>query len=78
MGQSLTDHVTTQLRIELARRNMTTAQLAAKLGVSDMWVSRRLRGKTPIHLADLERLARAFDIPVTSFFAKSDQPAGVQ
>lgn len=62
MSDALTDRVRMRLRVEMAKRNLNTTDLAAKLGVSDMWLSRRLRGKTEMHLGDLERLARALDL----------------
>jgi transcriptional regulator with XRE-family HTH domain len=51
----------------MARRELTAVKLADLLGVSDMWVIRRMRGKTQITMEDLERLAAALDVPVSSF-----------
>lgn len=59
MSDALGERVRLRLRIEMAKRQLNTTQLAALAGVSDMWVSRRLRGKTELHLGDLERLAKA-------------------
>jgi len=44
------------------------ADLAKALGVSQQTVSKKLRGECAIMLADLERLAKKFSIPVTWFF----------
>lgn len=62
MSDALADRVRVRIRVEMAKRNLNTTELAAKAGVSDMWVSRRLRGKTEMHLGDLERLASALDL----------------
>lgn len=62
MSDALGERVRLRLRIEMAKRQLNTTQLAALAGVSDMWVSRRLRGKTELHLGDLEKLAKALGI----------------
>lgn len=62
MSDALTDRVRLRLRVEMAKRELNTTDLAAKAGVSDMWLSRRLRGKTEMHLGDLERLALALGV----------------
>jgi transcriptional regulator with XRE-family HTH domain len=59
----------------MARRELSKAKLAGQLGVSEMWVSRRMRGKTQITMEDLERLAAALDIPVASFLPTSARVA---
>jgi transcriptional regulator with XRE-family HTH domain len=62
MSDALADRVRLRIRIEMAKRDLNTTKLAGLLGVSDMWLSRRLRGKTELHLGDLERLAKALDM----------------
>lgn len=62
MSEPIADRVRLRLRIEMAKRQLNTTQLAALVGVSDMWVSRRLRGKTELHLGDLEKLAAALGV----------------
>lgn len=62
MSDALADRVRLRIRVEMAKQNLNTTDLASKAGVSDMWVSRRLRGKTEMHLGDLERLARALKL----------------
>lgn len=46
----------------MARKRWRQSQLAAKLGVSEVWVSRRLTGKTEISLEDLRLFADGFDV----------------
>lgn len=65
MSEGLATYVRAQLRAEMARREVTATQLAGRLNVSDMWVSRRLRGNTPIAIDELERIAQALDMPVS-------------
>ena len=38
--------------------------LARRIGVSDMWVSRRLTGQTLLGLDDVPRLAKALDVEI--------------
>lgn len=64
MRESLSDRVRLSLRVELARRNWNATQLAERVGVSDMWVSRRMRGLTDFTVSDLDRVADALDVPV--------------
>jgi transcriptional regulator with XRE-family HTH domain len=59
------------LRAVLARRNMTRRELADMLDENEMWVSRRLSGKTPISVDDLDRFAHALSVPMTDLLAAS-------
>jgi transcriptional regulator with XRE-family HTH domain len=58
----------------MGRQELTAQALARKLGVSEMWVSRRMRRKTQITLGDVELLAEALGVPVDRFL-RSDAPA---
>ena len=49
---------------ELGRQHV----LAKAMGISQQTVSKKLRGETAILLADLERIAKKFSVPVTWFF----------
>jgi transcriptional regulator with XRE-family HTH domain len=56
-----------EVRAEMGRQKISGAALAQTLGVSDMYVSRRLNGEVPFDLAELERVAAALSVPVTQF-----------
>ncbi len=71
MSQNLAEFARGQIRAEMARQELTTTQLAARLGVSDMWVSRRLRGVTDLELTELERIADALSLPVGIFLERA-------
>ena len=60
----LSELVGTEIKVMLLRRNMSGRRLAAKLGVSQTWLSSRLAGTTPIDLNDLDRIATAIGVPV--------------
>lgn len=47
----------------LERSGMTGRELARVLGVSPMWVSRRLSGKTAIRGIDAAVIRKALDVP---------------
>lgn len=59
---------------ELARTGMTRAALARALGHNEMWVSRRLVGRTRITVDELMRIADAIGVPVVSLLADPRAP----
>jgi len=61
---SLTERVAEEIRALLARRKMRQTQLARLMGVTDQWLSIRLRGIQPIDLNDLERMCAAMGVNV--------------
>jgi len=67
----LSVQVAEEIRAMLGRKRMSQAHLARALGVSAMWISDRLRGVQPIDLNDLERIARALQVPVGSLLPGS-------
>lgn len=75
MTQTLTQHVTAQLRAEMGRKDLTRAQLARLLAVSEVWIGRRLNGVVPITLDDLDRLAAGLDVTPESLLAGASAPA---
>ncbi len=54
----------------LARKMMTGADLAAAIGRSPMYVSRRVRGEVAFDLDDMERLAGVFGVEVSDLLPK--------
>lgn len=74
MTQTLADRVAGQMRAEMARRRITASELARRLGEVESWVRRRMQGRYAINITDLERIARALDLPV-SFFIQDDNEA---
>ena len=75
MRKSLAETVAAQVRAEMASQQRKSQSLAAELRVSDMWVSRRLRGRTAISLSDLERIATALGRPVDRFLPTPERAA---
>lgn len=69
----LSDAVGKEIRVLLLRRDMKQTELAAKMGVGEMWLSRRLRGAQEIGLNDLQRIAQALDVEATTLLPRSDE-----
>lgn len=67
--RTLADTAAAEVRAEMGRQRISAAALARSLGVSDMYLSRRLSGDEPIpfDLSEIERIAVALDVPVSNF-----------
>lgn len=68
---SLTEQVAEEIRALIARRRVRQSHLARKLGVSEQWISVRLRGVQPIDLNDLQRIAEALDVAVVDLLPET-------
>ena len=64
-SRTLSDRVAEEIRVMRARRLVKQSELAKLLDTNDQWLSVRLRGRQPIDLNDLERIAEALEIEVT-------------
>ncbi len=58
-----------------ARKNGSQFQLAASLGESESWLSRRVNGHIEFTEEDRERIAKALNYPVDWLFATPNPPA---
>lgn len=68
---SLQQQVAEEVRVQLARRRMTGRQLAELMSWSPMYVSRRLSGKLPFTVADLEAISRVLKVRVIELMPSS-------
>jgi transcriptional regulator with XRE-family HTH domain len=73
--RTLPELVAAEIRAELGRKAMTQTALARRLGVSDMWVSRRLSDGTSLEVGDLERIADVLNVAVVQFLPASERAA---
>ena len=62
MKSDRTATLAANLRAELARRGMRQGDLAAIWGLSEMSVSRRMNGTTPISADELQKASTAFGL----------------
>lgn len=69
MRSTYSDRVAAEVRAELGRQHKTQRELAEALGVSQVFVSRRLRGEVAFSLEELERIAEALDVPIIRLMA---------
>lgn len=57
----LSTYAISEIKALMGRRDLNKTEIAKRLGVSDMWVGRRLRGDIPIGLDELQRIATVLD-----------------
>jgi transcriptional regulator with XRE-family HTH domain len=69
------DDVAAEVRAHLARRRISGRRLAAQLGMTEPYLSRRLTGAVPFNVNDLSAIADYLELPVASFF---DAPEGAR
>jgi len=61
------DWVRANVKEAMELREWTQAEVAARLGVSQPWLSKRLTGTTPFQIEDLDALARIFGLSATEW-----------
>jgi len=69
---TLTELVAAQIRSLLGYRDMKPSELARQLGENDQWMSVRLKGRVPINLNDMHRIANALGVPVGQLMPPPD------
>lgn len=60
----LSTTVAAEFRAEMARQRISALKLSTRLGQSDFYVGRRLRGQVSMSLDDVEAFAQALGVPV--------------
>lgn len=59
---SLAQAVLVELHVEIARQQLSLADLARRAGMTSTALGRRLRGEVPLTLADVDALAAALHV----------------
>ena len=67
--------IAAEIRAEAARRNIGTATLAERTGMSPPTVSRKTNGHSQITVEDLFKFAAALDVPASTLIARADEHA---
>lgn len=62
------ERVAEEVRALLARKRISASRVAAALGWTDNYISRRLTAKTPFDVNDLDAIAGVLGVPITAFF----------
>jgi len=63
------------VRVALARRNMRQKELAERIGVKPAMLSHRLQGRTPLSLHEVDLIAGALDVPVSTLLEVTGEAA---
>jgi len=66
MTCSLAENVAAEIRAEMGRQRKSHEDLAQVLGIARSAVTVRLLGQRPFKLAEVERLAEYFGVPLSS------------
>jgi transcriptional regulator with XRE-family HTH domain len=61
-----------EVRAWLARRQISGRAAAAELGMTEIYLNRRLRGAVPFNVIDLGAIADLLGVPVTVFFEEPE------
>ncbi|MDG4796172.1 helix-turn-helix transcriptional regulator [Micromonospora sp. WMMD1082] len=64
---TLSQAVAAEIRAEMGRQQKSGRAVAEAMGVSHIYLSRRLTGKVSLTLADLEKVAAALGVPASTF-----------
>lgn len=65
--------VAKEVRVLLVRRDMKQSEMAARMGVTEMWLSRRLRGAQEIGVNDLAKMASVLSVEVGELLPRSNE-----
>ena len=71
---TITEGVSTEIRVLLARRDMSQRDLAERSGISQVAISRRMTGAIPWDLTELEAVANALDVPASVLIPRETEP----
>jgi transcriptional regulator with XRE-family HTH domain len=61
---TLTALVAAEIRAWMGRLDVRQSELARRMGENDQWLSTRLKGRTPIDINDLQRIAKGLGLGV--------------
>jgi len=69
----LREHVAEEIRVILARRKMSGAELARRTGIKQSTMSRRMTGETAFDMDDLEAISAVLGIEVGDLFVREER-----
>lgn len=61
---SLNASTAREVRAEMSRQGISQVELAKAIGIAQNSISRRLTGKVPFSLPEIESIAQVLDVPV--------------
>jgi transcriptional regulator with XRE-family HTH domain len=66
----LREHVAEEIRVILARKRMSGAELARRTGIKQSTISRRMTGETAFDMDDLEIIAEVLEVDVADLMPR--------
>lgn len=66
--------IATTIRVALAERNISRAELARRTGMDDSYLHRRMTGRPVFDADDLANIAAALDVPISSLLGDGTGP----
>lgn len=72
---TLTSLVAAEIRAQMGRLDVRQSELARRMGETDQWMSMRLKGRTPIDINELSRIAKALGLGVHQLLPSPDEAA---
>jgi transcriptional regulator with XRE-family HTH domain len=73
MTSTYVEPVLVEIKVWMARRDVTQVELAKRLGVAQSWVSKRLNGVVALTVEDMARIAVALNVPPWEFMRPAPQ-----
>ena len=58
------ERITEEIRVALARRKMSASELARRAGWGQGYIARRMDGRAPLSVDDLDRIAEVLDMSI--------------
>ena len=71
-GERLEAALATQIKVELAERNMDQKDLAAAMGIERATLNRYLKGHRSMPMATVFRVAKALELSPSELIARAD------
>jgi transcriptional regulator with XRE-family HTH domain len=65
--------VAAEVRAWMGRLGVRQSELARRMGESDQWLSMRLRGRTPLDINEMQRIAQALGVSVHDLLPPREQ-----
>ena len=75
MPHNVPAQIAANVRVELARHNMRQKELAERIEMKPALLSHRLQGRTPLSLHEVDQIAGALDVPVSTLLNVTGEAA---
>lgn len=76
-GNTLNERVAEEIRVMIARRNISAAELARRTGITQRSISRITTGEKGIDMDDLEKIAAALGVEIAALLPATTGTRGI-